>query len=345
MSKWKALAATLVVALVSGCATHRPPRGIEVRDAGWRGVHLLAYDTDADLEALGRDVPTLAAEGVNVIILEVDYNFAFMSHPDLRRGDHPVTLEGARRFASLCRAHGVRVIPEFQSLGHQSWETETFPLLTRHPDLDLTPGAFPGNKGLYCREWDPLNPEVNRIVFDLMDEIVDAFEADALHVGMDEVFLLGSDLSPSTRGKDPAELFARVVNDLHRHLVDERHLQMLMWGDRLFDGKAYDWGEWESSLNGTAAAVDRIPKDIIICPWHYEKRDAYPSIPMFMGKGFRVLPTSWKNVEAALALVDYSEARGGPLLLGHLFSTWGRQPDLPSYPPLVAGLKRLHAAP
>jgi Glycosyl hydrolase family 20, catalytic domain len=345
MKNWKALAATLVAALVSGCATHRPPRGIEVRDAGWRGVHLLGYDADADLEALGRDVPTLAAEGVNVIILEVDYNFAFTSHPDLRRGDHPVTPEGARRFASLCRAHGVRVIPEFQSLGHQSWEAETFPLLTRHPELDLTPGAFPGNKGLYCREWDPLNPEVNRIVFDLMDEIVDAFEADALHVGMDEVFLLGSDLSPSTRGKDPAELFAQVVNDLHRHLVDERHLQMLMWGDRLFDGKAYDWGEWESSRNGTAAAVDRIPKDIIICPWHYEKRDAYPSIPMFMGKGFRVLPTSWKDVEAALALVDYSEARGGPLLLGHLFSTWGRQPDLPSYPPLVAGLKRLHAAP
>jgi Glycosyl hydrolase family 20, catalytic domain len=343
-AKWKTLA-TFPLALLTACAGHRPPRVLVVRDAGWRAVHLLGYDTDADLEALGRDVPALAEEGVNVIILEVDYNFAFASHPELRRGEHPVSREGARRFAAVCRAHGVRLIPEFQSLGHQSWEGETFPLLTQHPELDLTPGAFPGNKGLYCREWDPLNPEVDRIVFDLIDEIVDAFEADALHVGMDEVFLLGSDLSPSTRGQDPAALFARVVNDLHGHLVDERHLQMLMWGDRLFDGKGYDFGEWESSLNGTAGAIDHIAKDIIICPWHYEKRVAYPSIPMFMGKGFRVLPTSWKNVDAALTLIDYSEANGGPLLLGHLFSTWGRQPALPNYPPLVAGLKRLRATP
>lgn len=53
-----------------------------------------------------------------------------------------------------------------------------------------------------------LNPEVWRVVFELIDEIIDAFNADALHVGMDEVFLLGSEQSPSTKAKDPAMLFA-----------------------------------------------------------------------------------------------------------------------------------------
>lgn len=334
----------LVAAALSGCATHRPPRSIVPHDAGWRALHLLGYDTDADLEALGREVPALAAEGINVIVLEVDYNFAFASHPELRRGDNPVTREGAGRFAALCRAHGVRLIPEFQSLGHQSWEAETFPLLTKHPEFDLTPGAFPGNKGLYCREWDPTNPEVTRTVFELMDEITEAFQADALHVGMDEVFLLGSEQSPSTKGMDPAELFAKAVNDIHRHVVEERHLEMLMWADRLFDGTANGFGEWEASTNGTAPAVDRIPKDIILCPWHYEKRDAYPSIPMFLERGFRVLPTSWKKVDASLALIEYSEAQGSPRMLGHLFSTWSRQKDLVHYPPLVAGLEALRPA-
>ena len=51
-----------------------------------------------------------------------------------------------------------------------------------------------------------------------MDEIIDAFRVDAFHVGMDEVFLLGSDFSPSTKGKDPGELFAKAVNDIHNHL-------------------------------------------------------------------------------------------------------------------------------
>jgi len=58
-----------------------------------------------------------------------------------------------------------------------------------------------------------------------------------------------------------------------------------MWGDRLIDGKKYDFGEWEASTNGTAAAIDLIPKDIIVCPWHYELRSDYPSIPMFIEKG------------------------------------------------------------
>jgi hypothetical protein len=334
-----------VLALVSSCVASARGSGTPTRLEKWRAVHVLEYVNDADLEALGQNIPKLAAMGINVMILEVDYNFDFKSHPELRRGKTPITKAGARKLADLCRKQGVRLIPEFQSLGHQSWEAETFPLLTVYPKLDLTPGAFPNNKDIYCREWDPLNAEVNRIVFALMDEIIDAFRADALHVGMDEVFLLASEQSPSTKGQDPAKLFAKVVNDLHEHLVKKRHIEMLMWGDRLIDGKKYDFGEWEASVNGTAAAVDMIPKDIIICPWHYEPRDAYPSIPMFLEKGFRVLPASWKKVDAARALIDYSQKQENPKMLGHLFTTWGvKKEQLVEHPPLVDGLKRLRSS-
>jgi hypothetical protein len=111
-----------------------------------------------------------------------------------------------------------------------------------------------------------------------------------------------------------------------------------MWGDRLFDGTDHEFGEWESSLSGTATAVDLIPNDIIICPWHYEKMEAYPSLPMFISKGFRVLPTSWKKVDAVEKLIRYSQSLKSPRMLGHLFTTWGRV-DLPDYPPLIEGLK------
>lgn len=68
---------------------------------------------------------------------------------------------------------------EFSCLGHQSWQENTGPLLTKYPELDLTPGAFPENEGIYCRAWDLLNPKVNEIVFALMDELIDAFQVDA----------------------------------------------------------------------------------------------------------------------------------------------------------------------
>lgn len=308
----------------------------------WRALHLLGYNTDKDLEKLGSQVPKLAEMGLNVIILEVDYHFQFQSYPKLRDGREPISPDGAGKFAAVCKKHGVRLIPQFQCLGHQSWKGTTFPLLTIYPELDLTPGAFPKNEGIYCREWDPLNPRVNEIVFQLIDEIREAFGADAFHVGMDEVFLLGAKESPSTKGQDPAKLFAKAVNDLHGHLVGKRKVEMLMWADRLFDAKKHNWDEWEAAKNGTAPAVDLIPKDIILCPWHYTRKDAYPSVPLFADKGFRVLPASWRELDASKALIEYSQKLHSPKVLGHLFTTWsGKRDDLTTYPPLVQGLKLL----
>jgi len=317
-------------------------QAVDKSPKAWRAVHLLDYNTDTALDALGQNLEALAKQGINVIILEVDYNFDFKSHPELRRGTNPITRAGARRFAALCKKLNIRLIPEFQSLGHQSWKAETFPLLTVYPKFDLTPGAFPNNEGIYCREWDLTNPEVWRVVFSLIDELIDAFHADAVHVGMDEVFLLGSEQSPATKGQDPAALFARAVNELHKHLVRQRKVEMLMWGDRLINGQKYEMGEWEASKNGTAAAVDMIPKDIIVCPWHYEVKESYPSIPMLLEKGFRVLPAGWKNVDASKALIAYSQKNGGPKLLGHMFTTWGvKKEELMQFPPLVEGLELL----
>lgn len=327
-----------VIALVLICV----PVVVNGKSKPWRAIHLLSYDTDKDLEALGQNLEALAKQGINVIVLEVDYSFAFKSHPELRRGTNPITPEGARKFADLCKKLGIRLIPQFQAVGHQSWKADTFPLLTVYPQFDLTPGAFPNNEGIYCREWDVLNPEVWKIAFKLMDEIIDAFRADAFHVGMDEVFLLGSDKSPSTKGKDPAVLFANAVKELHHHLVRKRKVEMLMWGDRLIDAAKYDYGEWEAAKNGTAPALDLIPKDIIICDWHYEARAAYPSIPMFIEKGFRVVPAGWNDVNATKAFINYSRTQQHHKLLGYMFTTWGVQKDaLLNFPPLVEGAKLL----
>jgi hypothetical protein len=326
------------------CAALRPvDAGVGTKQPKpWRAVHLLDYNSDGALDALEQNLENLEKQGINTIILEVDYNFAFKSHPELRRGTNPITRDGARRFAALCKKFNIRLIPEFQSLGHQSWKAETFSLLTVYPTFDLTPGAFPNNEGIYCREWDPLNPAVWRTVFQLMDEIIDAFHADAFHVGMDEIFLLGSELSPSTKGKDSGALFAKAVNEIYAHLVRNRHVEMLMWGDRLIDGKKYNFGEWEASTNGTATGIDLIPTDIIVCPWHYEPREDYPSITMFIEKGFRVLPAGWKDLEATKALIEFSRLHANPKLLGHMFTTWGVNKDaLIDFPPLVEGLKLL----
>jgi hypothetical protein len=285
--------------------------------------------------------------GINCLILEVNYSFEFKSHPELRQGNRQISEAGAKQFLAACRENGIELVPQFMCLGHQSWAKTTFPLLTKYPALDLTPDAFRNNEGIYCREWDPTNPKTNEIAFALIDELIDAFEAKAFHVGMDEVFLLSSEHAHSTKNLNPADVFAKVVNDLHGHIVKKRGLTMLMWADRLIDGKQFDMGEWEASKVGTAPAVDKIPNDIILCPWHYELREEYESLPMFMEKGFHVLPASWKNTDATLALIRYArQHQVNGRLVGHIFTTWSqRRDDWRDFEPLARGLELLQQPP
>ena len=171
-------------------------------------------------------------------------------------------------------------------------------------------------------KWCRSNPDLNPVAFALIDELLDAFDADAMHVGMDEVFMIGDDKCPRCCGKDKGELFAGVVNVLHRHLVDEKGVEMLMWADRLLDAKKYSYGEWEASKTGSHRAIERIPKDIILCDWHYELRKDYPSVRFFQEQGFRVLPSPWKNADAAVAFIRTARKDATERMLGVLFTGW-----------------------
>ncbi len=305
----------------------------------WCGVHIGIGSRQA-VEQVTGVVGELAGLGINVIVGEINYGYQYTSHPELRRSGASGS-EQIKKLVAECRRHEVRLIPQFQCLGHQSWSKNTGPLLTKYPEFDETPGKYPDNKDIYCRSWCPLHPQVNKIVFELMDELIEVFEADAMHVGLDEVFLIGDEDCPRCKGKGKAELLAKAINDYHEHLVGKHKIEMLMWGDRLIDASKYNYGKWEASANDTAPAIDMIPKDIVICDWHYNLRDAYESVPMFLEKGFRVWPASWKKPDASKAFVDYSKRFNNERMLGHFNTTWGAVAikDMPSFEPLKYATK------
>ena len=73
---------------------------------------------------------------------------------------------------------------------------------------------------------------------------------------------------------------------------------MWIWGDRLLDGKTTGLGEWEASFNNTHRAIDMIPKDVVICDWHYDRADK--TAIYFAMKGFRVITCPWRQPSTAL---------------------------------------------
>ena len=154
---------------------------------------------------------------------------------------------------------------------------------------------------LYCKSYCPLHPDVHKVVFALVDEICDVFEANAFHAGMDEVFYIGEVQCSRCSGLDKAELFAGEVRKIRDHLaINERKLWI--WGDRLLDGKTTGLGIWEASYNNTHRAVDMIPKDVIICDWHYERPDQTPVY--FVMKGLSVVTCPYRNPASAVLQVQ-----------------------------------------
>jgi len=320
MKRWAALSLILVVV---GCATtSRGPERSKSPAAAvpWSGVHLFLSSTD-EVPILERTITeVLAPSGVNVLIVEVNYNFEFHSHPELSH-DGAVTKEDARALSALCRAQGIRLIPQFNCFGHQSWAARTGELLQKYPELDVSPEVPSDNKGIYCRSWNPLHPKTNEIVFALFDELLDAFQADAFHIGMDEVFLYPEAGDPYFNGETHAQVFAKAVNDYHAYLT-HKGVTMLMWGDRLLDKATMPYHEYEASAVGTAEAIDLIPKDIVICDWHYMKMKDYPSVRYFQSKGFRVWPSSWRPAENAVTFYEAAKKDATDKMIGHLCTTW-----------------------
>jgi hypothetical protein len=240
----------------------------------------------------------LAPRHVNTLILRVDYNYQYESHPELRN-EVALSKSDVKKLVEICKKHKINLIPQINLLGHQSWHSMLENLLKVYPEFDETPHVilpdeykWPNEDGLYCKSYCPLHPDVHKIVFELVDEIMEVFEANAFHAGMDEVFYIGDDKCPRCSGRDKAELFAGEITKIRNHLSLKDRI-LWIWGDRLLDGKTTGMGMWEASMNNTHRAIDMIPKDVFICDWHYERVD--PSAVLFAMKGFKVVTCPWRN--------------------------------------------------
>jgi len=248
----------------------------------------------------------LAPRKVNTLIVQIEYHYQFKSIPELA-DSFALSTSDVRKIVSVCRKNNIRVIPQINLLGHQSWANHTGKLLRVYPQFNETPDIkmpekylWPNADNLYCLSYCPLHPDLHPVIFAVIDELCNVFESNAFHAGMDEVFFIGDDKCPRCGGRDKAELFAGEVQAIHEHL-QLKGRELWIWGDRLLDGKTTGLGEWEASFNNTYRAIDLIPKDVVICDWHYERADK--TAVYFSMKGFRVVTCPWRQPLLAISQI------------------------------------------
>jgi len=283
----------------------------------------------------------LAKHGCNLLVLQVRYRYQFKRHPECQ-GYDPLSEADIKKIVAVCRKNNIKLVPKINAAGHQSGLPNTPDdsilhghsvamnepiesaqmcirdgLLRAYPDFDEQRGV---DRVKYSRNICFSNPLVKIILFDLMDELLEVFEADTIHVGCDEVFNIG--LCPECSKKTNDVLFGDWVNAIYDH-VSAKGAKVMIWSDRFLNSEETGYDAYQASQNGTDKCIDNVPKDLLICDWHYEGSEEYKSVDVFAEHGFKMLLSpSFYSTEYVMQFINYAKAHDKGHIEGVLATTW-----------------------
>lgn len=231
----------------------------------------------------------------------------------------PISYQWSKRelvdVVKYARGKGLDIVLAVELLTHQ----EVF-FADAFPDLMYNSSTY-----------DPRKSRVYEIVFPLFDELIALIHPKAIHIGHDELagYWVRKGLwhkEVGLRGAEvglPAELFLKDVQVIYSYL-SKRGVETWMWGDMLISPEELP-GMNSAAMNGATPGYgkvlrDRIPKNIVICDWHYWGGESeFRSLDVFRREGFRVLGATWRNNVTTNNFSAYAALHGAE---GMVATTW-----------------------
>lgn len=268
------------------------------------------------------------AYGLNAVVLEVGGAMEYITHPEINEGwldyckkfkaypgqsveyqfsmDIPknsihwenggggvLTQNEVRTLVAYCKERGMQVIPEQPTLSHCDY------MLYNHNEFaerkeDPTPDA-------YC----PKNEGVLQLSVELLEEIIQVFKPDIVHIGHDELYTVG--ICERCGKEDPAKLFADDVNFYNRFLK-KKNIKTMIWSDKLLNAKGkagHEWGGSEQNskredgtikyhVPATYRCFEVIDPDVLIMHWYWMIDRNFDE---YLLKKFKVCYGNFKGVE------------------------------------------------
>ncbi len=288
----------------------------------------------------------------NTIILELNANMRLDRHPELNVG--AVAFAKALNYSRLSEPNGINnksknsthhdnadggilekdevadlvrtmrefhleVIPELPSLPHSYY------LLAGHREL------AENRREVYPDTYCPLQPEIYKIYFDVLDEYIDVIHPKMVHVGHDE-WRMEKDECELCRGKDYGELFANDLTKIHDYLAS-KGIATAMWGDHLIESvRGKDPRTAKSSSGYVYKApgalrpeqvVQFVPKDILVFNWFWDDRYDRNIDARLSDWGFRQV---YGNMRADVS--GWDKRGKNPGFLGGAPSSWAATTEM-----------------
>ncbi|MDD3925873.1 MAG: family 20 glycosylhydrolase [bacterium] len=241
-----------------------------------------------DPDVLNRLMEQAADAGFNMVLLEVGEAFAYRRHPELS-SSRAFTHDFFAGLAGHARKLGLSLVPYMATFSHT------------HYIMDVYPEFRESSPGVYCSSRPGLYP----LLFDLMEEIIQAFEPAYFHIGHDEAVSSYDTrqrtsvlVCPDCRRQEPASVFKRDILRIHDFL-SRHNIRTMMWADSLLDPDDFPEAGFAGSgcyggpPDNLQTAIDTLPRDILMCDWHYEPAREYPTLLYLQEKGFDTLGCTW----------------------------------------------------
>lgn len=277
----------------------------------FRGVHFFTGKDARDLQRrMVREV--LGPLKFNTLVYQADY-LKWASQPAIHHAEFGMDMDDARAVVEEAHRQHVEIVPLVNTFGHSEWllNNDTYRHLADNPN---DPYAY-----------DPSNPEVYRVCEGIYEEALELFQPRMVHIGHDEVTIEGFPVREENRKVGVRELMLRDIRHYHAFL-GARGVRTMIWGDMfLAPGEASD-AAFAASLEESALKRAGLPKDIIMCDWHYgpDPAEKFISLGVFNRDGFDAIACTWSNpaniAEFAKAALNERKTTGPAESRGE---TWG----------------------
>lgn len=198
-------------------------------------------------------VDRLAELKYNQLQLYVEgFSFAYPSFPEVWKDATPITGEEICYLDTYCKARGIELVPNQNSLGHMAaWLARDEYRHLAETDKGM---EFMGME-LPLSTLDAMNPDCLDLVTTMMDDMLPFFSSDKFNVNLDEPFELGKGKNHNlAKEKGESFLYMDYLKRLHER-VCARGKNMYMWGD---------------ILANHPETLSDLPKNITVLDWGYE---------------------------------------------------------------------------